>query len=412
MYIAIWMCLPGILSIAFGFESLRISLWDSVTKEDWVIAYFLETVAIVVAVFLFPLFKIARIPQSVITEFYVLKWVEYLLIITFVFFTLYFRINDDYLSVNDASLYDERTRFFLIDLVRTLLLSAVICIAITSFPKHLKFWLSFGAILLWMVGELASGSRIAVLLPVFVLAANQLRFHKITLKTAVRGIVGILILVMVVMPVLENVQVQRSKGVLVDITSYEGSYISLEARFEQYAHSLFSKFDSFSAGSVLVNSPNGGLGQAGLSPYIGSILIFIPRALWANRPVAGSIDGTIWGTPARRVPELVNIDSLYYNVGVSPLHITMWQFGYGGIPIFISALVSFLLFVNRLLISRNFYRKVLGVMLLGLPSLATLVASPNELLKNVVVTGALILIYRVSISIWLYAPGKSRISHR
>ena len=86
--------------------------------------------------------------------------------------------------------------------------------------------------------------------------------------------------------------------------------------------------------------------------------------------------------------------SEYLNVGVSPVCITLWQWGYIGYIIFIFASVFYLKFVNLFLTSPNITTQAIGISLFAIPIFHEIIASPDVLLRNVVLSvgGFLILL--------------------
>ena len=148
----------------------------------------------------------------------------------------------------------------------------------------------------------------------------------------------------------------------------------------------------FSAGAALLAQE--GMGNGGIAPYIGSALIFVPRFIWPSRPIAGSADGTIYGHPSRLVPGLLGVKSDSLNVGVSPLHIALWQLGLAGGLLYVVTVWLYILFIDRLLGSAWVYSKIVGIYLLTIPTFHVLITSPDVIIKQVVLVTPIFLVLR------------------
>lgn len=76
------------------------------------------------------------------------------------------------------------------------------------------------------------------------------------------------------------------------------------------------KLNSIAYSTTLITRD--GEGFAGYEPYVGSLFKYMPRAIWNAKPTPTSYNGTVAGTPSRRIPELLNLgNSEYANVGTS-----------------------------------------------------------------------------------------------
>ena len=103
------------------------------------------------------------------------------------------------------------------------------------------------------------------------------------------SVVFVLAVVLPIASIIAKVRSDVSLNLIDVITEYEYKIDSSDATI-----GLFTKFNSVTNGVLLIDSY--GVGNAGFAPYIGSALIFLPRVIFPGRPVAGSIDGTIYGT--------------------------------------------------------------------------------------------------------------------
>lgn len=143
---------------------------------------------------------------------------------------------------------------------------------------------------------------------------------------------------------------------------------------------VIKKFDHISTGAFLVKAL--GAGYAGWKPYQGAFAAVIPRRILSDKPVPGSVDGTFLGHPSRLIPAQIGYGSDSASMGAGPAAITIWQFGFGGLLLLVVANGINLYFVNSLLLSPSLIARILGISLLGMPSLATLLASPDVLIMN------------------------------
>ena len=183
-------------------------------------------------------------------------------------------------------------------------------------------------------------------------------------------------LFLVVLPIADNIANLRSYKFNIS----EAIKIDYSDLDKKIASNLMTKLNSFSPGITLLNGD--GPGNGGYMPYIGSALVFIPRTIVPDRPVAGSKDGSIYGHPSRIVSKLAGFESDSLNEGVSPVHITIWHFGYIGIIVFIVTVYFYIKFIDNNLNSSHFYQQVLGVSMISIPTMHTLIQSPDAMLKT------------------------------
>ena len=239
----------------------------------------------------------------------------------------------------------------------------------------------------WIVGASFSvvliGGRVALIAPValLIMFLHERRTSKASLFAAYSALFLVTATVGVVVTIAianargeERISIaeaeQQSKQVV------EGSAIR-EKLWEAFDH-VNLKFDAISAGAVLIDRY--GSGVAGMHPYTGALLAFVPRRVMPSKPVPGSADGTNRGTPSR----LVAVATLAYdpdtgNVGVSPAAIAMWQFGlFGLVPLVILNVVQLRL-INSLLLPRSIATRTLAMFLIGIPTFIG-VFSPADLL--------------------------------
>jgi hypothetical protein len=232
-----------------------------------------------------------------------------------------------------------------------------------------------------------SGSRIHLFAP-FILFAIYYRNKSKSIKNLV-----IILLAVLIIGILISGTLAYSIGMLRTSPIYGFKDIiesSKEGNLRQGFQELFIKFDSISPGAILLKFD--GPGKGGLMPYVGSVLAIIPRYIYPEKPFPGSKDGTASGDPARYVPRLAGIFSESLNVGVSTVAITIWQFGYIGIILFILMNWLNLIIINEFLVSSSLILKSLGIFNLGFPSLFMVFTSPDKIIMNQFRIWAIILI--------------------
>ncbi len=222
--------------------------------------------------------------------------------------------------------------------------------------------------------SLCEGSRIHLLTPFLICFFYYGSHHRMSIRIALRSIILLLVAVVICGRVAYVVGVLRSEGQfgLHDITTSD-YYININ----DIANTLLVKFDTISMGALLVHYS--GSGEAGLMPYIGAALAPIPRFILPSKPTPGSIDGSMLGTPAYLVPQLIGFRGGTQNVGVSPVSIAVWQLGAIGLGVFVLFNWLNLFIINTLLSTRFILIRTMGIYLLGLPSLV-LITSPDQIL--------------------------------
>jgi hypothetical protein len=153
---------------------------------------------------------------------------------------------------------------------------------------------------------------------------------------------------------------------------------------------VFIKLDSFTNGAILNHTS--GYGDGGIMPYVGSALVFIPRFIMPDKPVAGTSDGTIYTHPSRLVTRSLGIQSDAMNVPSSPLSITFWHFGYYGFAVLILFSFLHLKYLNYLISSPSFVYKAIGIFSLAIPSFTGIFSAPDVIIKDCVTSFVIIYI--------------------
>ena len=310
----------------------------------------------------------------------------------------------DYLENNAASLYEAQSgSVFLI--VKQLLFSANIVIIVVKRRWTINSILSFLLVLVYAAIEIYGGARFFLLIPVVILSFKFLSESNITFPIILFATFGLMFCLYVLVPIVMLIGQSRANGVL-QISSIV-NLKEIQLAQENVLKELFAKLNSYSTAAILTShaSSSGiGMGAGGITPFLGSAVVFIPRYIWPERPVAGSMDGTIYGHPSRIVAyALLGSDSS--NVGVSPLHICFWEFGYAGFPIFVISGVLFMKFINAILKKTSFYAKVVGVFLLNIPVFAFLLPSPDVMVMRTALACVSLAVFRLLGSLTLRRTG-------
>jgi hypothetical protein len=409
-YSMIWIVIPGIISFSIYFSILESKFPSNFISNEYIILYSLESLffatVLVASRYLLtkqPHKKILQVDTQLSSRLLVIALLTFSFIIGIKYFL---GANIEYLERNDVTLYDDKRVFVILYIVYELLKSVIIYGAIVFNSSRIITTLIWISLLVVASLDTISGSRISVLLPIFVFFC-KIHYRSKSLWKLIFSAVIILVLAFAfLMPIAVTISKYRGEGIIGKdiIESNRGVNISLG----EMADELFSKFNSFSSGLYLIEGY--GPGDAGIRPYIGSALVFLPRFIFPDRPVASSVDGTIYGTPSRLVPQLF-MDSKSKNVGVSPLAISVWQFDwfFGGGVLLIAGILNFLL-LQYLLTRNNFAYKIIAIYTIKIPTFNGVFHSPDVLLKNAVEIVCMSIVLAIVIKIFFQFSLQKRFS--
>lgn len=385
-YLVIWIFLPGVISILIYFGLLEEYISSAAISDEYIVLYGLESIiflcVVSTAIYIGKMKIKAKMPQAggqITLRFSVIALLGFSLTAGALFILSH---GLDYSARNDASAYDSDRAYVLLEIINGILEGAVIYAAITLKGNRLVTILLFASLLMVALIETLNGARIMMLLPVFVYFSKMHFRSRDFAKKAFKMAILSALVAALLMPFAIAISKVRSEGII-DMNSVIESGNEAGASLAEGAFTLFMKFNSFSSGLDLIDGY--GPGSAGIAPYIGSVLIFMPRFIFPDRPVSGSIDGTIYGTPARLVPQLY-MNSLFMNVGVSPFSISVWHFGwlFGAIVLVIAGTLNLLL-LQHLLTRRSALYKIIAIYTIQIPTFMGLFNSPDALVKNDVV---------------------------
>lgn len=394
-----WYTLPGVLMILSP-RLLRDVSWASrVTRDDFYVAYVIESLCVLIVLCLF--WHVAAgglgrgrfcAPVAVLSDNG-----KYILLSLCAVTTLYFAMNEtfDYSVRNAAAMAKGESRDFMMDQIFSFTRGILITYALLLFVEEEKTTMisiyAFSLLLCHATISAAAGARMYVFLPLVAFFVRSLKHGRVNSGVMLKKLVVVALIAVAAFPLLYAIEHsrQRAKGSI----NIAASASKIDTRTAMVM--LMTKLDCFSKGRVLVE--NAGAGAAGCKPYIGSALVFIPRLILPSRPVAGSVDGTYAGTPSRLVPRTEGILSDVLNVGVAPVHIAIWHFGYvAGVLCFVFVGAGYLLLLNHLLTSEWTFVRVLAVYTLAIPTFTGIFVSPDTVVRNaVIVFGAIALMMLV-----------------
>jgi hypothetical protein len=337
----------------------------------------------------------------------------------------------DYLNNNSADGYGNTDAGSqIIAFVKPISYSMVILIAIYEQKKAGFIRAAFGQIIFESILTTMSGARIYMLTPFIIFIfricstknpllrddyvsgilestfaleskKNRLRQRE-TIRLGVTFFTIMLFLIYVFLPIAKAVGDARSTGefnlyhVVVDTFANKKPPSSAgtdENKKMEDVEAVFIKLDSFTNGSILNHTS--GYGDGGIMPYVGSALVFIPRFIMPEKPVAGTSDGTIYTHPSRLVTRSLGIQSDAMNVPSSPLSITFWQFGDYGFAVLVLFSFLHLKYLNYLISSPSFVYKTIGIFSLNLPGFTGVFSAPDVILKDCVTL--FVIIYMVDV---------------
>lgn len=389
-YIILWNITPGLIAV-FSMELVKSFDLFSTVDEGFFLIFIIDSLTIASSTLFFVFF--AKIKKTNLSNNYIqdnekLSSILLIFAIIVITFSGFLDKGLTYTERNDSSTYGEKRDIIslTIGFVSSSLIQYSIYALIYSKIVSSKIkYLSLIALFINVYFHIIGGARIVILT---ILIPLIIRFYRLNAlekassskiwKTIFLFIGGVLILQYLVFPLLIFIGTNRANGAINEI-----NVANTEINNESSIGVLFSKLNSFTSGSLLIL--NYGEGSAGIKPYIGSALFFLPRSIFPERPVAGSINGTISGTPAYLVPR-VFYENTIQNVGVSPVAVSIWHFGMqGGLLIFFIFSFLNLVLINNFLFDSNIFMKIVALNFINMPSMLGVFTSPDFILKNFVV---------------------------
>jgi hypothetical protein len=241
-------------------------------------------------------------------------------------------------------------------------------------------------ILLWIwvayetISGLLTGSRITLALPLMLFCLVYLATYKKSSKRMMIALPLLAVAAIIIMPFVVIVGELRIRGGINDVMSPKSLIREVVHSggnsLESITSAVVLKFNSIHYGAVLVEKD--GIAKAGCRAYTGSALSLVPRTIIPDKPVPGSADGTWYGHYSRVAAIRMGGDGDIWNVGVSPVAVTIWQVGYLGLPVLIVANFLFLALCDNLLKTRSLMLNGVGYYLIALPTIVNLICPIDQ----------------------------------
>jgi hypothetical protein len=378
---------------------LNVFLWDelfvhTVSENDYLLVAALEIGAFAAIIFSFLGCKapIRIIQRSSLNSIRITPAVLICVALATTLLTTYFYISEDYgvgylgknafqTTEGGSSAFNQLgTLSILLGAGLSLMCAAIVKSAVPNLPKWIIAIL-VAVILFYNYTQIVAGSRIELLYPVYLFMLytlankwSQARIFKTLLIVAPIITFAICFITLA----LENTRVTSSNAV--EGVGEASSAIDVSDLQNLMAQSLVTKLDEFSPGAILLEKY--GPGDGGIKTYAGSVLAWLPRFLYKDKPVPGSCDGTYYGTPARMVAAYngANIDIGSTGIGVASMAI--WQLGYANLFLLILSNVINLRVLNTLFMSSSTVAWAAAFWLIGLPAMMGLIATPDAILMS------------------------------
>jgi hypothetical protein len=378
-YLFLWVFIPGLIGLFLDHTLKAQSLsYEVIITGDFCLIYVSEVVVIALSLTILKIFS--KKSTNSLSHRINNKSV-YLSIVFLILLLVYEHLTVPKLSyVENNTLGDSSTSFLLplLQTLKTFLFCYIILISSVSNNK-LVFVTSFITVCIVVVSYMNSGARMSLVALLFIGIYRILFVVRSRAKAMINTILLSSLVFFVLLPIVISVEKARSSDFdLKDVANSSESIDLLSG-----SASIFQKFNSFSAGVKLIDGY--GAGVATYKPYLGSIFILVPQYFFPGKPISGSIDNTYFGTPARLVVQYDNPYDMAGNVGVSPVGISVWQFGWIFGPLFLIVATSINFYVlNKLLDSNKVFFSLLGAYFVPLPGFVGVISSPDVYLKNAV----------------------------
>jgi hypothetical protein len=441
--IIMWYCIPGFIAALYQEETpftpfyLYMSNTSTTTwLQDFTITFTLESLAVLCFLGVILLrAKKNRFQDREnldLTSKYHIEYIpdRYKLLILAIFLAvqIYQLVNVgnhvDYLELNSTDLYGNGDAIS--QIIKPISYAMTILIAIYERKKNMLMRMAFIEIIMESIFYIMIGVRIGMVMPIIAFALRELcSNNKIekdnvltntnsfdyTKRAKQRYVVRLFIifvtllcfLTYIFLPLSKSISDSRSEGKLDLYNIFSSTFLDKKStnsssdesmRKSENAEVIFIKLDAFTYGSMLTNVS--GYGTGGLMPYVGSLVGFIPRFIWLDKPVAGSTgDGSIYNHPTRLVNKNVGVQSDSLNVNISPLSITLWQFGFLGFVVFVAAMLLYIRYLNTIMNNSSFLGKTLVIVCFNAPLFSNIIPSPDVILKNCITL--LVMTYTVNL---------------
>jgi hypothetical protein len=387
-YSFMWLIVPGLTSLLINDFFIDN---NSVETIGFLKLYLGENLVFLISLVIFLLLNKPKFHKQV---FYENERIYYLFSIVYFIWILYNLRNQisDYNLNNDLSYVENSVFTGTLNLVFSFFGGYATIMAIKSRNKRVVI-ISIILIILNVYSIVITGARISLSWILFISLFYSFKSIYIEKVLTVRlnllpflTTIGIIIFFSIISVVIGKI---RSDSEI------EGSSMQFSGIDEfEISETFFSKFNSFSTGNLLLTGY--GEATAGFKPYIGSLFFFVPRFIYPDKPMSGSIDNTYFGTPARLVPLLQNENDTVNNVGVSSLAISVWHWGWslGILLLSIFSIINFYL-LNYLFNNKNLLMNLLGCSIVPIPGFVNVFSSPDLVLKHLTLSIFLLILVKI-----------------
>jgi hypothetical protein len=297
------------------------------------------------------------------------KWfLPVIIIFTLVMLVYNFIFRLNYSEVNEIE-NAEGGIFFVLNVLNNFVQSFIwICIIKRSYPQFLRLFIVI--IIAYIFFYVLSGSRIYLLALLWLflfVSKERILAHKFRYFVPLTSLV---VLFLVLLPILASWRTGESD---------DEELNNVKQINQAVLNQLNVKLNAVGYTSVLLDQD--GVGFAGTKPYVGSMLKFLPRALWKDKPTPTSYNGDISGTPSRRIPYLLTGENGIYNVGVSPGLTALWH---GWYSVILSILLSVLLLwiLRNTLASESLIMNSVGFSLFYFPQLIMIPSTGDNIIQK------------------------------
>lgn len=390
LYFALWYFVPLCLNMLF---------WDkfphhSVPESDYLLIAALEVGAFAAIIFAFLGWKtpIRIIQRSNINRMSVTPTALIGVALATALLATYFYITDaygaNYLERNAFQTTEAGSSAFERLGPLTMVTQAGLALLCAAIVKRtvptLSKWITailIAVILFYNYTQITGGSRIELLYPVIIFGLYALT-HKWSRPQVLKTLLIIGPIVAVAISFI-TVAIESTRTTSSDATEGVGeltSTIGASDLRDLMVQSLVTKLDEFSPGAVLLGAF--GPGNGGIKTYAGSVLGFLPRYFYSDKPVPGSWDGTYYGTPGRMVAAYSGSAADYGSTGIGVASIAAWQLGYVNLLFLVFCNVINLRILNTLLTSPSTAAWAAALWSIDLPAMMGLIATPDAILMS------------------------------
>lgn len=382
----IWYLIPITLSLTGYYEFTETIVSTSLARYVELATFEVWFYAVILILFNLIKKKSFKNSYEIVENPSVYKYfVPTIVLFTIIMLLYNFIYNLDYNEVNDIG-NAEGGFFFLFNAINIFVLSFIwICVILKNYPKYNKLFKII--IIFYLIYFILSGSRIYLVGFIWLFyfeKRDKIKWYKFLVPIVLLTVGSMLLL-----PFLASKRVGQDTSGLIEV-------IDVGNIDEIVLTQLNIKLNSIAYSSVLIERD--GIGFAGVNPYIGSMLKFLPRGLWHDKPTPTSFNGNISGVPSRRIPYLLDDTSDTYNVGVSAGIVSLWH-GYFSIILSIILNVLLLYIISRSLGSKVPVVNGLGFMLFLFPQLVMTPSFGDNIIQKLLETVFLVVLLLMSGSI-------------